>query len=313
MTQIGIMIEGQDGLNWPRWQRLLRTAEDCGYQSVFRSDHFTNADGADKDSLELWVSLAYAATHTKTLEFGPLVAPITFRHPSMNARYAAGIDDLSGGRLVLGMGAGWQDREHRKFGIPFYDFSTRYRMLDEALELTRRLLRNDAPSDFSGDFYQLEDAILLPRPTRPGGPPILIGGNGPKKTLPLVAKYADEWNAVYIDLPTYRERRALLADYLAAGGRAADDLKHSLMTRVIFRPTQAQLDACLHESGISDEARRDGRMIIGTATEVIDQISERAAAGVERFMLQWVELDDLENLELLARDVLPAMESHHRG
>ena len=306
MTQIGIMIEGQDGLNWARWQRLLRTAEDCGYQSVFRSDHFTNADGADKDSLELWVSLAYAATHTKTLEFGPLVAPITFRHPSMNARYAAGIDDLSGGRLVLGMGAGWQDREHRKFGIPFYDFSTRYRMLDEALELTRRLLRSDAPSDFSGDFYQLEDAILLPRPARPGGPPILIGGNGPRKTLPLVAKYADEWNAVYIDLPTYRERRALLADYLAAEGRAADDLKYSLMTRVIYRPTPAQLDACLHESGISDEARREGRMIIGTANEVIDQISERAAAGVERFMLQWVELDDVENLELLARDVLPA-------
>ncbi len=307
MTQIGIMIEGQDGLSWPRWQRLLRTAEDCGYQSVFRSDHFTNADGADKDSLELWVSLAYAATHTNTLEFGPLVAPITFRHPSMNARYAAGIDDLSGGRLVLGMGAGWQDREHRKFGIPFYDFSTRYRMLEEALELTRLLLRNDAPSDFAGDFYQLEDAILLPRPARPGGPPVLIGGNGPRKTLPLVAKYADEWNAVYIDLPTYRARRALLAEYLAAEGRAADDMKYSLMTRVIYRPTQAQLDACLHESGISDEARREGKMIIGAAAEVIDQISERVDAGVERFMLQWVELDDMENLELLARDVLPAI------
>ena len=313
MTQIGIMIEGQDGLNWPRWQRLLRTAENCGYQSVFRSDHFTNADGADKDSLELWVSLAYAATHTRTLEFGPLVAPITFRHPSMNARYAAGIDDLSGGRLVLGMGAGWQDREHRKFGIPFYDFSTRYRMLDEALELTRRLLRSDAHSSFSGDFYQLEDAILLPRPARPGGPPILIGGNGPRKTLPLVVKYADEWNAVYIDLPTYRERRALLADYLAAEGRAADDLKYSLMTRVIYRPTQAQLDATLHASGIGDEARREGKMIIGTAAEVIDQLSERVDAGVERFMLQWMDLDDMENLELLARDVLPAFESHHRG
>ena len=306
MTQIGIMIEGQDGLNWPRWQRLLKTAEDCGYQCVFRSDHFTNPVGADKDSLELWVSLAYAATHTRTLEFGPLVAPITFRHPSMNVRYAAGIDDLSGGRLVLGMGAGWQDREHRKFGVPFYDFSTRYRMLEEALELTRRLLRSDAPSEFQGDFYQLEDAILLPRPARPGGPPILIGGNGPRKTLPLVAKYADEWNAVYIDLPTYRERRATLADYLAAAGRAAADLKYSLMTRVIYRRTQAQLDACLHESGISDEALREGKMIIGTAAQVVDQLSARVEAGVERFMLQWMELDDMENLELLARDVLPA-------
>ena len=108
MTDIGIMIEGQDGLNWARWKRLLRTAEDCGYQCVFRADHFTNPAGEDKDSLDLWISLAYAATHTKSIEFGPLVAPITFRHPSMNVRYAAAIDDLSGGRLVLGMGAGWQ-------------------------------------------------------------------------------------------------------------------------------------------------------------------------------------------------------------
>ena len=141
MTQIGIMIEGQDGLNWPRWQRLLRTAEDCGYQSVFRSDHFTNAVGADKDSLELWVSLAYAATHTKSLEFGPLVAPITFRHPSMNVRYAAGIDDLSGGRdWCWAWAPAGKIASIGKFGIPFYDFSTRYLMLEEALELTRRLL-----------------------------------------------------------------------------------------------------------------------------------------------------------------------------
>ena len=172
MAQIGIMIEGQDGLNWARWKRLLRTAEDCGYQCVFRSDHFTNPVGEDKDSLELWISLAYAASHTKTIEFGPLVAPITFRHPSMNVRYAAAIDDLSGGRLVLGMGAGWQDREHKKFGVPFYDFPTRFQMLEEALELTQRLLLSDAPSDFQGVYYQLEDAVLLPRPARPGGPPI---------------------------------------------------------------------------------------------------------------------------------------------
>ncbi len=305
MAQIGIMIEGQDGLNWARWKRLLRTAEDCGYQCVFRSDHFTNPQGEDKDSLELWISLAYAATHTSRIEFGPLVAPVTFRHPSMNARYAAAVDDLSGGRLVLGMGAGWQGREHSKFGIPFHDFSTRYSMLEEALELTRRLLHGDAPSDYRGYHYQLEDAILLPRPARPGGPPILIGGNGPKKTLPLAARFADEWNAVYLNLATYKERRGLMEEYLAEEGRASDSLMYSLMTRVIYRPTQAQLDAFLHESGLSDDALSAGAIIVGTATEVIDQIVARVEAGVERFMLQWMELDDMENLELLARDVLP--------
>ena len=307
MTQIGIMIEGQDGLNWPRWKRILRTAEDCDFQCVFRSDHFTNADGEDKDSLELWISLAYAASHTRNIEFGPLVAPVTFRHPSMNVRYAAAIDDLSGGRLVFGMGAGWQGREHRKFGIPFHDFSRRYDMLAEALELTRLLLRSDAPSDFDGAYYQLEDAILLPRPARSGGPPIMIGGNGPRKTLPLAAKYADEWNAVFIDVAKYVELRALMRQYLVEAGRAPDSLKYSLMTRVLYRPTQAQLDAHLHDSGIDDEALREGRMIVGTGAEVVDQIGARAEAGVERIMLQWMDMDDMENLELLARDVLPAI------
>ncbi len=305
MTQIGIMIEGQDGLNWPRWKRILQTAEDCGYQSVFRSDHFSNASGPAKDSLEVWISLAYAASHTERIEFGPLVTPITFRHPAMNLRYATAVDDLSGGRLVYGLGAGWQDREHRQFGVPFHDFSTRFRMLEEALELTARLLRSDAPCDFQGEFYQLDDAILLPRPARPGGPPILIGGSGPKKTLPLAAKYAAEWNAAFISLDTYRARKARLAECLQQQGRAADDIKRSLMTRVIYRPTEAQLDAHLHENGL-DAAELEARgLIVGSGSAVVDQLSRWVEAGVERFMLQWVELDDMANLELLARDVLP--------
>jgi F420-dependent oxidoreductase-like protein len=306
MTQIGIMLEGSRGLNWPRWKRLLQTAEDCGFQSVFRSDHFTNPTGEDdQDSLELWMSLAYAASHTKSIEFGSLVAPVTFRHPSMQARYAAAIDDLSGGRLVLGLGAGWQEREHKRFGIPYYDFPTRYQMFEEALQVTRLLLRGDTPIDFHGKYFQLEEAIILPRPTRPGGPSILIGGNGPRRTLPLVAKYADEWNADALDVNTYKARRSTLNELLSAEGRAVDDIKYSLMTSVFYRPTQAQLDAFLHDSGISSEARAAGKIIVGAGAEVVDQLAARFEAGVERIMLRWLELDDLENLKLLARDVLP--------
>ena len=305
MTQIGIMIEGQDGLNWPRWQRLLQAAEDFGYQCVFRSDHFSNAEGPDKDSLELWISLAYAASHTKSIEFGPLVAPVTFRHPAMNARYATAVDDLSGGRLVLGMGAGWNDYEHKKFGIPFYDVSTRFKMLEEALHITRGLLRGSEPSSFDGTYYRLQEALLLPRPSRENGPPILIGGNGPKKTLPLAAKFADEWNAVFINLETYKARRALLAEYLEAGGRAVDDIKYSLMTQVIYRPTQALLEAHLHDQAMDAGELKERGLIVGTAQEVVDQLSALAEAGVERVMLQWMEQDDIKNLEMLARDVLP--------
>ena len=305
MTQIGIMIEGSRGLNWARWKRLLQTAEDCGFQSVFRSDHFTNPTGEDdQDSLELWMSLAYAASHTKSIEFGSLVAPVTFRHSSMQARYAAAVDDLSGGRLVLGMGAGWQEREHMRFGIPYYDFPTRYQMLEEALQVTRLLLQSDTPFNFQGEHFQLEDAILLPRPYRPGGPPILIGGNGPRRTLPLVAKYADEWNADALDVDTYKARRLTLDDLLSAEGRAVDDVKYSLMTSVFYRQTQAQLDAFLRETGVNSEAREAGKIIVGTGTQVVDQIAERFEAGIDRIMLRWLELDDMTNLELLARDVL---------
>src|SRR5262249_41403068 len=119
MTQIGLMLEGQAGLNWKRWEHILKAAEEYGYQCVFRSDHFT-IDPPDEDSLETYVSLTYAASHTRRIEFGPLVSPTTFRHPTMTVRMAAAIDDLSEGRMILGLGAGWHEREHTQFGIPFY-------------------------------------------------------------------------------------------------------------------------------------------------------------------------------------------------
>ncbi len=303
-AQIGIMIEGQDGLNWDRWRRILQTAEATGYQCVFRSDHFTNAAGEDKDSLELWVSLTYAAATTRRIEFGPLVTPVTFRHPSMTVRYAAQVDDLSGGRLILGMGAGWQEREHTKFGIPFYDFPTRYAMLEEALELTRQLLHSDSPVDYQGKYFTLADAILLPRPQRAGGPPILIGGTGPKRTLSLVARYAQEWNAVFIDLPTYKERVATLNELLAANGRQPGEVKRSLMTRVVFARDDAELQALLGANGDAEAMRARG-LIVGTAQQVIDQIGTWIDAGIERFMLQWIELDDIDRMEAMARDILP--------
>lgn len=303
MAQIGLMIEGQDGLNWPRWVRLLKAAEDFGYQCLFRSDHFTNASAPDKDSLELWVSLVYAADHTQRIEFGPLVTPITFRHPAITARMAAAVDDLSGGRLVLGMGAGWQEREHYKFGVPFYDFPTRYARLTEGLEVVTRLLTSDAPVTFQGQYYTLDEAVLLPRPQRPGGPPILIGGNGPERTLPLVARYAAEWNAVFIRLETYQERRRQLDDLLDRQGRAPGSVKRSLMTQLIFGRDDADLRRKLGDRDADELVARG--LIVGTAEAVIEQLGRFAEAGVERFTLQWLDQDNIADLELIARDVLP--------
>jgi F420-dependent oxidoreductase-like protein len=306
MTQIGIMLEGQNGLNWMRWKRMLQAAEDFGYQCVFRSDHFTNPQPPDKDSLELWVSLTYAASHTQRIEFGSCVTPVTFRHPSMTVRMAAQVDDLSSGRLILGMGAGWQDREHHNFGIPFYDVPTRYDMLVDALEMSKHLLESGSPVTYQGAHFSLDGAILLPRPQRKT--PIMIGGNGPKKTLPLAARYADEWNGVFIPLEDYRDRNQLLNDLLQQNGRDPLSVKRSLMTQIIFGKDDAALDARLaargHNRSKVDELIARG-LIVGTPSAVIDQLGAFVDAGVQRFMLQWLDLDDTDGLEQIARDVLP--------
>lgn len=301
MAQLGLMIEGQNGLNWPRWKKILQIAEEGGYQCVFRSDHFTNANPPDLDSLELWVSLTYAASHTQRIEFGSLVTPVTFRHPAMTVRHAAGVDDLSGGRLILGMGAGWQEREHTKFGVPFYDVPTRFAMFTEALHMTQSLLDSDDPITFQGNHFSLEEAILLPRPQR--RIPILIGGNGVRWTLPLVAQFADEWNAVFIEMPTYRERTQQLNELLNQHGRDPKSVKRSLMTQIIFEENDADLKTRLKDRSADDLIKRG--LIVGTASAVIDQLGAWIEAGVERFILQWLDLDDIDGLEAIAKDVLP--------
>src|SRR5579884_809761 len=160
------MIEGQDGLNWPRWQRLARAAEDFGYAGLYRSDHFTNPTGPNKDALELWASLTWLAGHTQRIEFGPLVSPVSFRNPVVTAFTAAAVADLSGSRLRLGLGAGWQEREHEEYGFPLLDMDSRFDRLKEAIQVIIRLFRSDEPVSYAGNYYNLSNALLLPRPQR---------------------------------------------------------------------------------------------------------------------------------------------------
>ncbi len=303
MIEIAIMLEGQNGLYWGNFQRIARAVEDLGFVGLYRSDHYTNASGPDLDSLELWVSLTWLASHTRRIEFGPLVSPVSFRHPSMTARMAAAVDDLSGGRLHLGVGAGWQVREHHKFGWDLLDVPERFHRLADALEVITRLLRSDQPVSFAGRYYYLDEAILLPRPQRAGGPPILIGGNGPKYTLPLVARYADMWNAVYIRPERFARLNERLNVLLAQQGRPPQSVHRSLMTGCVFGKDEASLQRRL--AGRDAAKLRERGVIVGTAGAVVDQLGELAAVGVQRVMLQWLDLDDIEGLEALAVQVLP--------
>jgi len=300
---IAIMIEGQNGLNWPRWQRIARAVEDLGFAGLYRSDHFTNAEPPDLDSLELWTSLTWLATHTRRIEFGPLVSPVSFRDPRMTARIARDVDDLSGGRLTLGLGAGWQEREHTNFGYDLLDMSKRFARFQEGVEVITRLLRSAEPVSFAGQYYHLHEAVLLPRPQRPGGPSILIGGSGLRQTLPLVARYADEWNAVFVSAARWVELNARLEELLRASGREARDVRRSLMTGLVFGLDEDEVQRRLHGRNASELMERG--LIVGTPTEVKRQLERLAEAGLQRVMLQWLDLDDLSGLEALARAVLP--------
>ncbi|MFZ0532081.1 MAG: LLM class F420-dependent oxidoreductase [Anaerolineales bacterium] len=307
MIEVAIMIEGQNGLNWKRWQRITSVVEASGYKGLYRSDHYTNANPPDMDSLECWVSLTWLATHTKRIEFGPLVTPISFRHPTHTARMAAAVDDLSGGRLTLGIGAGWQEREHTNYGWDLLEPKERFTRLEEGLKVITQLLKSDNPVNFSGNYYHVNEGILLPRPMRVGGPPILIGGNGIKRTLPLVARFAQEWNAILIPPSEIARLNAQLDEYIMEQGRQSQDVHRSLMTGCVFGSDQNDVErkVNLRTRGqrTAAELRQRG-LIVGTVEEIVEQCQQLSNVGVHRVMLQWLDLDDTLGLEKMAAGIL---------
>jgi F420-dependent oxidoreductase-like protein len=318
MVAISIQIEGQNGLTWPYWKRIVKEVEDLGFAGLFRSDHFTNARPPDKDSLEMIVSLAYLADHAQHIHFGPLVAPISFRDPTLLVRQAAALDDLSGGQMILGLGAGWQEREHRLFGHELGDVPTRMARFEEGLEVITRLLESDEPVTFEGKFFQLQEALLLPRPQRLRGPEIMIGGNGPKRTLPLVVRYADIWNGNFLSPEAFLERSVTLDQLLRVAGRNPSEIKRTVMLSLTFGRDMAELDR--HLSWRRDNAQYAGKSldkviealsmdgtIVGTPDMIIEQINAYGKVGADELVLQWFDLDDIDGLRAFATSVLPRL------
>ena len=304
MLEVAIMIEGQNGLTWPRWQNIVRLVEELGFVGLYRSDHFTNMNPPDKESLELWVSLTWLACNTSRIEFGPLVTPFSFRHPALTARMASAVDDLSNGRLTLGLGAGWQEREHNLFGFDLLDISARFDRLEEGLRVVTQLLKSDSPVSFSGNYFDLREAIMLPRPQRSGGPRILIGGVGQKRTPDLVARYADEWNAMFLTPEKFKVLNANIDYRLEQEKREPNSVRRSMMTGCFFAATDSELQRKIESRNKTIEQLHQQGMVAGSASVVKDQLLELEAAGLQRIMLQWLDLDDLVGLEALAKAVL---------
>jgi F420-dependent oxidoreductase-like protein len=292
------MIEGQDGLTWDRWQRIARVAEDAGFVGLYRSDHFTNPAGPYKDSLECWVSLTWLASHTSRIEFGPLVSPVSFRHPSMLVRMAAAVADLSGGRLQFAVGAGWQDREHTNYSYALGSIPERMARFRESVQIMAHLLRSPAPLDFNGKHYTLHDAVLLPRPRQ--RVPIVIGGGGKRVTLPLVVRYADEWNSGFRTPEDFRELSGYLDGLLDKAGRPRTSVRRSMMVFVRYGRDQADLDARLAANPVPEFMRRG--TLIGTASQIKDAVAALGAAGVQRVILNWRDdYDDVQGMAALGK------------
>jgi len=303
MLEIAIRIEGQNGLTWPRWQIIARLVEELGFVGLFRSDHFTHGSPPDMESLELWTSLTWLASNTRRIEFGPLVTPFSFRHPAHTARMASAVDDLSGGRLTLGLGAGWNEREHHLFGFDLLEPEARFNRFNEGVEVVTRLLQSDERVTFEGQYYQLRGATLLPRPGRPRGPRILIGGSG-KRTLSYVVRYAVEWNSVMLLPQDFAVLNTNLNDMLTRAGRKPTSVRRSMMIGCVFGKDEAALQEKLSARGRTVEQLRQSGTVAGSPGAVREQLQGLEQAGLQRVMLQWLDLDDLEGLEALAKAVL---------
>jgi alkanesulfonate monooxygenase SsuD/methylene tetrahydromethanopterin reductase-like flavin-dependent oxidoreductase (luciferase family) len=301
MAKVGIMIEGQEGLSWERWRRICHDADTLGFDSLRRSDHLISLMQApERDCIECWTSLALAAEWTKRIEFGPMVSPMTFRQPGVLAKVAASVDVLSGGRVILGVGAGWNENEHHEFGIPFYTQKERFDLLEAGVRLMREVWQKSNPKPVRNPM------------------PLLMGGKGEKRTLPIVAREASEWNLSRLDADLYRQRRDVLEACCREIGRDPKSIRHSVMTSYIIgrnqaelRERAAQVSKVIPELGSMspDEVieHRRSAWFVGTPDQISERMREHAGLGVDLFMLQHFLLDDSDALKLLAELVIPAV------
>ena len=317
--KLGVMLEGQEGLTWDLWRRIMARVEELGFESLWHSDHFMSIVDSNRDVLETWVALTLTAAETTRLRFGSLVCPMTFRHPSLLAQMAAAVDTLSGGRLVLGVGAGWNELEHRAFGIPFPPLKERMSMLEEGIEVIMRLL-GDGPAHFAGRYYQLDGANPRPKPTQRPRIPLLIGTTGEGRMLRIVARFADEWDVPGITSPAaYRARRERLAAYCRAINRDPSEIRRCVSTAYLIGrhaeelsqrgATMQQLipDLAAHDPGAVPDILRAEGWLVGTPDQIIMQLRALADEGGERVMFQHNDQTDFAALELLAHEVLPVV------
>ena len=303
------MIEGQEGVTWEDWVALADACEENGIEALFRSDLYVSGSDESRPVLDAWATIAGLAARTAKLQFGTLVSPATFRHPSVLARNAATADEISGGRVTLGMGAGWMEREHEAYGFDFATARERVARFREQVEIAHRLLREDGV-DFSGEHYTLENAPGLKRPNLP----LLVGGSVKPGTVEPAVRFADEYNTFFVTTDEARTRRQTLDDACERAGRDPATLRYSLMAPLVVGSTDAEVRESARRIG--ERFGRDPQQVlerygefgpVGTVEQVIERLKQMEEIGYERVMLQHLAHQDLDTVALIGRELAPAV------
>jgi F420-dependent oxidoreductase-like protein len=315
--KVGIIVEGHEGLSWHAWRRLAAQTESLGFDSLWRSDHLLSIVDEAREAHETWTALTVAALETQRMQIGSLVSPMTFRHPAMLAKLAASVDSLSEGRLVLGIGAGWNRREHRAHGLQFPPFAERLGRLQEGIEIIRAL-QGDGLDGYHGQYYEVDAVNPYPKPFRKKIP-LLIGGRGQDRFLRIVARYADEWNLTTNVPAFYCERSQRLAAQCHLVGRDPATIRRSVAVGILMGRSQQEIErrsaamqkifpqlAAINTAEVPKAAHAMG-WVCGRPHEIVQQLRELAAVGIDRVMLQHNDFNDEAVLSLIAREVIPAV------
>jgi len=299
-----IFTEPQQGASYDDLLRVATKTEECGFSAFFRSDHYLSMGSASglPGPTDAWVTLAALARETSRIRLGTLVSPATFRLPGPLAITLAQVDAMSGGRVELGLGAGWYGAEHTAYGIPFPELRERFDLFAEQVEIIDGLLRTPAGQtySFTGKHYQLTDSPALPKPLQSPRPPLILGGAGKSRGAALAAKYADEFNVSFDKAGT----ADTIARVRAAADKTGRELVYSAAQVLCVGRDEVELKRRADAIGRDvAELRENG--LAGTPDEIVNEIGKFAEAGASRLYLQVLDLADLDHLELVASEVLP--------
>lgn len=310
------MIEGQEDVTWEDWLALASACEASGIGTMFRSDHYLSVDDRrERGSLDAWATISALGAVTETLRLGTMVSPATFRHPAVLAKMAVTADHISGGRVEVGIGAGWWQREHDLYGFELAPIGPLLDALEEQMQVVRGHWA-EGPFSFEGEYYRARELDALPKPVQQPRPPLILGGRGGPRSLRLAARYADEYNAVMSTAAEVADLRSRLDTACEAEGRDPATLPLSTMTGWLVGADEAELrDRALRlarwkgsdEDGEAFLAGLPESTIKGTVAQAIEQLRELESAGLTRLMGQHLLHRDLDAVALMGREVAPAL------